>query len=593
MIAGLAAIALSSMAYGQALRVGTELQANTDAISVEPVPLVAAGTSGDFVVVWVGDRQDDSLHAIFGRRFSSEGAAVGSEFQINTTPVGSEPEPDVAANAAGDFVAVWTAAAGPEPATFARRFSSSGAGLGTEFRVDSYALGSGASEPAVAADADGNFLVAWSDLGINGRRFDSIGAPLGEQFRISATLTSGETGPEVAADGSGNFIIVWLDDGEAIEGRRFAGDGSALGTEFQVQAVPYVEYGPAIELDGPVIAAGAAGSFVVAWERYAEAASDSGSARSDIFVRAFDGAGNPRGGGFKITGAPHYEYNPSIAASPSDEFIVAWDGYREGGGSFDVYAQRLGAHGDPVGGTLRANSTVAGDQTVPNAVFSSPGELVLVWSQDAPPGLARDVRGQAFTTKLTTPICHEGSLARRIQIKLGKLGAPAGDETLLVKGTLSFPPGIPASFDPTNAGAQILVEDLGAGNASLFELSQRTRPVPGGGGCAPNDGWKANASGSTHAYKNKSGALPPACVAGSTNGLAVIKLKDKRDGRGEIVFKLKAKRSTIAAPVGPLRVSIVFGAGSIESAAGECGGMPFAAEECAASGSTFQCEIGS
>jgi hypothetical protein len=172
---------------------------------------------------------------------------------------------------------------------------------------------------------------------------------------------------------------------------------------------------------------------------------------------------------------------------------------------------------------------------------------------------------------------------------LSRLGAPGGDENLLMKGAILLPPGTPAIFDPTNAGAQILIEDLGAGDAALFDLSQRTQPIPGGNGCGSNDGWKASGA-STHTYVNKTGALPPGCAPGSANGLSTIKLKDKRATRGEIVFKLKAKRAAIGAPVGPLRLSIVFGAGAAESDAGECGVAPFAPEQCAASGSTLRCQ---
>jgi hypothetical protein len=323
-----------------------------------------------------------------------------------------------------------------------------------------------------------------------------------------------------------------------------------------------------------------------------EPASDDGPARADIFVRPFDSAGNPQASEFKVTGAPHYYYNPAIAASAEGEFIVVWDGYKEDGSSYNVYAQRFDAEGEPIGDAFRANATTADDQRNPGVAVSSASGFVLVWGEDASSNLT-NVRGQRFTTKMTTPICDDGSLARQASLKLSKLETPTGDEKLLMKGTLAFAPGVPETFDPMNAGAQILIEDLGAGNAALFDLSHLSQPIPGAGGCGANDGWKVNATRSAHSYKNKSGGLPPSCTAGSANGLVMLKFKDKRNTRGEIAFKLKMKKAAIADPVGPLRVSIVFGAGAIESDAGECGVATFTPEQCTASESTFQCLLAS
>jgi hypothetical protein len=589
-VVGFAVAVLCSAASAQMIRVGSEFQANGEANSLPSVPVTASGPSGEFVVVWLSKLPSESVTRILGRRFSSFGVTIGSEFQINAGSVSAEAAPAVAADAEGDFIVAWNGAVGAAPAAFARRFTSSGASLGTEFRVDSYAVDSGPTDVDVAVAAAGDFLVVWSDLGINGRRFSSVGAPLGSQFRISATLNSGETGPDVAADGGGNFVVVWVDGVYSIEGRRLAADGSPLGAEFQVDYAPYSEYGPYIQVDEPVVAAGGGGNFVVAWEKYVQPANDSAPSRADIMVRAYDSFGNPQGAGFKVTGAPHYYYNPAIAASASGEFIVAWDGFRDDGTSYNVNVQRFDAGGSEIGDKFIANATLAGEQVNAAVAASGDGGFVVAWSQNAPANRT-DVRGQRFATKLTTPICDGGVIAGRAQLKLSKLGAPAGDEKLLMKGAFFFPPGSLEVFDPLNAGAQILIEDLGSGGASLLDLSHQTQAVPGGGGCGATDGWQTNDSRTAFKYKNKSGALPQACTAGSALGLSMIKLNDKRMASGEITFKLKVKKATIAAPVGPLRVSLVFGAGALESGNGECGVAEFADTQCWFVESTFVCQL--
>jgi hypothetical protein len=68
---------------------------------------------------------------------------------------------DVAIGADGDFVITWRSPHGPESDVFARRFASTGAALTGDLQVNSYTTGS-QSDPLVAADADGDFVVAWT-----------------------------------------------------------------------------------------------------------------------------------------------------------------------------------------------------------------------------------------------------------------------------------------------------------------------------------------------------------------------------------------------------------------------------------------------
>ena len=83
----------------------------------------------------------------------------------------------------------------------------------------------------------------------------------------------------------------------------------------------------------------------------------------------------------------------------------------------------------------------------------------------------------AGCTSQTTPLCTDGGYLDGLDLKLGGLGRGAGAQSLSVKGTIFFPQGAP----PTD-GAQLLLEDVGNGDAEVFELSWRTAPVPPPGG---------------------------------------------------------------------------------------------------------------
>ncbi len=110
----------------------------------------------------------------------------------------------------------------------------------------------------------------------------------------------------------------------------------------------------------------------------------------------------------------------------------------------------------------------------------------------------------------TDVVCSDGTSISKPAITISKLSAPSGDEKLVFKGKMVFPPGTPSTFDPLTRGAQILIEDLGAGGTAVFNLTGFTNPVPPGAlgkGCNPKDGWKVNTKGTTYTYTNKSNFL--------------------------------------------------------------------------------------
>jgi hypothetical protein len=213
---------------------GGEFPVNTSTGGFAPV--VASDAAGDFVVAWERNDNGTSL-GVFARRFDASGSPLGGQFRVNTVSAGNQYYPDVAADAAGNFVVIWASDDGSDTGVFAQRFASSGVPQGGEFRVNTFTAGiQGRSllAPSVAADAAGNFLVVWGSdaqdgyyAGVFGQRFDSAGAPLGPEFRVNTYTTNDQLSPSVGADGIGNFVVVWTSvtqDGsvDGVFGQRFA-----------------------------------------------------------------------------------------------------------------------------------------------------------------------------------------------------------------------------------------------------------------------------------------------------------------------------------------------------------------------------------
>ncbi|MCP4662000.1 MAG: hypothetical protein GY856_41890, partial [bacterium] len=289
----------------KATPVGGELQVNTYTTNAQETPAVAMDADGDFVVVWqsYGSSGADDNLSVQGQRYASDGTAVAAEFQVNTFITGAQWAPAVATAADGDFVVVWTSDEsdipekrfetadpgrqdGDSASIQGRRYAADGSAVAAEFQVNTLTTDE-QKYPAVAVDADGDFVVVWqsrypsgSDTdgwSIQGRRYAADGSAVASEFQVNTYTTNGQQYPAVAVDADGDFVVVWQSYGStgsdsadwSIQGQRYASDGSAVASEFQVNTytTDYQGY--------PGVAVDADGDFVVVWQSYGSTGSDS------------------------------------------------------------------------------------------------------------------------------------------------------------------------------------------------------------------------------------------------------------------------------------------------------------------------------
>ncbi|HEV8269141.1 MAG TPA: hypothetical protein VGR00_12940, partial [Thermoanaerobaculia bacterium] len=260
-------------------------------------PAVTSDAAGNFVVAWRGPYPGG--YKVFAQRYSSAGDALGGRIQV-TFVASLSHDPDLAATAAGDFVVVWRAdATYSVPAGIvATRFSSSGTPLTGEFAVSTSTSGS-QGHPAVAVGPNGDFVVVWEGFSgptqnIFGRRFSSAGAPLGGELRVNSLTAAASYDPHVVLDSAGNFIVVWRSfggdgAGNAISARRFSSSGAAIGNEFVLNAYTTGDQ------SRPSLAADPSGDFVAVWESVGQDAGGVG-----VFGRRFSSSGTPQGGEFRV-----------------------------------------------------------------------------------------------------------------------------------------------------------------------------------------------------------------------------------------------------------------------------------------------------
>jgi hypothetical protein len=310
-------------------------------------------------------------------------AASAKEFQVNTRPACDQTYADIAMDANGNFVVVWTSYFENDNSNdiFGRLFDSDANPLGGEFLINTTRLGN-QKEPSVAADAVGNFVVAWQGPGPNeedifAQRFEPNGQPIGSEFRVNTNTDSRQLSPSVAMDNGGKFIVVWecLDmpqpGNSAIHGQLYDRFGSKIKNELTISDKPSTCCYPAVAMDN-------SGEVIVVW---------TGVSPSNyyVYVRHFEADGNePFLYSKKVDDEDFTNLTkPSLAVDGADNYVIAWDGRCTGSDSQNIYIKRFQwTHVHLHENQFIVNTQQAGDQTNP-VVAMNDDSFVVVWESDA------------------------------------------------------------------------------------------------------------------------------------------------------------------------------------------------------------------
>ena len=225
------------------------------------VPHVAVDPTGNAVAVW---QQWDgrNLH-VWANRY-----VIGLGWSNATSVeklVGLSSEPRLGIDGHGNAIAVWENSInwGVDPiAIWANRYAV-GAGWGSPEVLGTYSWG-GASDPQVALDADGDAIVVWSDQsGILANRFEP-GVGWKGPKQVGANRTSHS--PQIAMDAQGNAAVVWQEstyDYERVWATRYLVGGAWGDWEAPAQlTLRNVNYA-----ESPHVAVDPSGNAVAVWRQ--------------------------------------------------------------------------------------------------------------------------------------------------------------------------------------------------------------------------------------------------------------------------------------------------------------------------------------
>jgi hypothetical protein len=317
---------------------GPATRVNTTNASDQGASTIGMAPGGEFVIAWEGTGEGD-VYGVYARLYDASGVPQGDEFRANTYVTGNQAGAAAAMDAAGNFAIAWTSAiqdSSGSSAIYAQRYDASGTPQGGEFLVNTFDNGKQESL-TMAMAPNGDFIVAWvsylqdsdGSKGIYAQRYDSNGVPQGGEFQPTPTADDHQRNPAVAMDANGEFVIVWESRGQdanfsyGIFGQKYDSTGATVGAEFQANTTV------ANEQIRPSVGVDADGDFAVGWQSKKQ---DSGQSWG-IFGQRYDTNGVAQGGEFLVNSTVDGDQRfPSVAMDADGDFVAVWTGEGIGDG---------------------------------------------------------------------------------------------------------------------------------------------------------------------------------------------------------------------------------------------------------------------
>ncbi len=184
-------------------------------------PRVAVDAAGQAVAMWEQFMPGSNSASVMSTRYSpSAGTWTTPEVRSNGDAQGVQ----VAMNAAGDAVAVWSVYAGfggnVPSGVYSSRYTASTSTLTPQERID-IDLGTGLPSLDVAIDGAGNATVVWAYQTIQARRFAAATSTWEARADLSAPVTGTTLPfPNVAMNSAGDAVASWMRNGVVEVARR-------------------------------------------------------------------------------------------------------------------------------------------------------------------------------------------------------------------------------------------------------------------------------------------------------------------------------------------------------------------------------------
>ncbi len=364
-------------------------------------PDIAVGTNGGFLV-WQDNATDGSGTGVSARRLDGTLSGALSAFRVNVLGTNDQQNARVALLKNGGAVFVWQGGVAGFQHIYARFLSPTNTWLTTTDVVVSAPTNNFQINPGVIVLNNSNVVMVWASYNqagsntmqdVYGQIFSPTGQKIGTNFLVNQFIPYNQRSPAVAALTGGGFVAAWVSEQERvlapnlgtnanytsaagtakpsvdIYARLFKSNGVPAANEFLVNT----DSNPAAN---PVVAAGADGGFMIAWDAKDMVVI---SNSWDIYARAFSSGG--AGGAALRVNAYVYgdQYYPRISSIGVD-YLAVWTSLAQDGSREGVFGRFLNGNGTLTSSEFLVNTTTVGQQMQPAVASDGANQFVVTWT---------------------------------------------------------------------------------------------------------------------------------------------------------------------------------------------------------------------
>ena len=342
-------------------------------------PCIVSDGAGGAIVAYYDSRSGTS-YDIYAQRVTALGAVQWTAGGVALcTFANDQLYPAIASDGAGGAIVVWWDGRSGNYDIYAQRINASGA---VQWAANGVVICNAAINQTYAniiSDGAGGAIVVWQDNrggnnDIYTQRVNASGVVQWTANGVPIGSAAGDqAGPVLVADGAGGAIEAWYDNRGGnydIYAERINASGSIL------WVFPTVVCGATgNQLYATITSDGAAGADLT-WM-------DLRSGAYDIYAQRVNASGTTLwpANGVSVCTAANDQVFPTIASDGTAGAIVTW--YDGRGGVNDIFAQRVGALGNPLWTSDGVPICVAsGDQRNPAIVSDGTGGAIVTWEDN-------------------------------------------------------------------------------------------------------------------------------------------------------------------------------------------------------------------
>ncbi len=286
-----------------------------------------------------------------------------------------------------------------------------------EFQVNTY-IDNNQKKPAIAFNADGDFVVVWQSelqdsdrMGIYGQKYDQYGIRVGDEFRVNQSVAYSQFSPDVCFLPDSSFVVAWAGHDATFNAdiyiRKF--DANCDPVTGDVLVNTYVDNG-----QGSVMVACSGNNTMVAWESWVGPGAHTGDEYAKI--RTYNSSLVPLSSEITVSAAAGYR--PETKPDGQGNFIVFWTETVVVGTSSIACMQTYNASGQP----LDSKQTFAVGREHSFDMYPSGGYL-FTWEEDgaSDASLIKAQKYSAAGTKIGSEIIVTDLYMRKDSAKAGVL----------------------------------------------------------------------------------------------------------------------------------------------------------------------------